>query len=67
LTLDWYLNFIAALGQAEKLLRIQKDWTNNPSDWPDIQQANPMRPNDDCTYRVGGELVMGSENKLTCQ
>jgi hypothetical protein len=55
LTLDWYPNFNAAPGQAEKLLRIRKDWTINPPDWPDIQQANPMLPNDDCTYRGIGE------------
>jgi hypothetical protein len=47
LTLDWYPNLNAAPGQGENLLRIRKDWTTNPSEWPDNQQANPMLPNDD--------------------
>jgi hypothetical protein len=64
LTLDWYPNFNAAPGQARKLLRIRKDWTTNPPDRPDNQRANSMLLNDDCTYRGGGELVFGSENKL---
>jgi hypothetical protein len=59
LTLDWYPNFNAAPGQAEKLLRIRKDWTTNPPDWQENQQAKPMLPNDDCMYRGGGELVLG--------
>jgi hypothetical protein len=67
LTLDWYPNFNAAPGQAEKLLRIRKDWTTNPPDQPDNQHANPMLLNDNCTYRGGGELVLGSENKQPCQ
>jgi hypothetical protein len=46
LTLDWYPNFNAAPGQAEKLLRIRKGWTINPLDRLDNQQANPMLPND---------------------
>jgi hypothetical protein len=62
LTLDWYPNFNAAPGQAEKMLKIRKDWTTNPPDRPDNQQANPMLLNDGCTYRGGGELVLGSEN-----
>ncbi len=67
LTLDLYPNFNAAPGQAEKLLRINKDWTTNPPDRPDNQQANPMLTNDNCTYRGGCELVLGFENKLPCQ
>ena len=47
-----------------KLLWIRKGWTANPPDRPDNQRANSMLLNDDCTYRGGGELVFGSENKL---
>jgi hypothetical protein len=74
MALDWHPIFNAAPGQAEKLLRIRKDWTANSPSQPDnqganpmlpnddctyrIQGANPMLPNDDCTYRIGGELVL---------
>jgi hypothetical protein len=59
LTNDWHPIFNAAPGQAEKLLRIKKDWTANPPARPDNQGANPMLPNDDCPYIKGGELVLG--------
>jgi hypothetical protein len=59
LTLDWYPNINAASEQAEKLLRFRKDWTTNLPDWPENQQANSMLPNDNCTYRGGGGLVLG--------
>jgi hypothetical protein len=64
LTLDWHPIFNSAPGQAEKLLRIKKYWTAKPPAQPDNQGANPKLTNNDCTYRIGGELVLGSENKI---
>jgi hypothetical protein len=45
--LDWHPNFNAAAEQAEKLIRIIKDWTAYPPARPDNQGENPMLPNDD--------------------
>jgi hypothetical protein len=44
LTLNWYPNLNAAPGQAEKLLRIRKDWTTNPYDHQIISKQIPFFP-----------------------
>jgi hypothetical protein len=43
LTLDWHPIFNAAPEQAEKLPRVRKDWTANPTlDWHTIFNAAPL-------------------------
>ncbi len=66
-TLDWHPILNAAPVQAEKLLRIRKDWTANPPAQPDNQGVNSMLPNDDCTYRIRGELFLGCWKQTICQ
>jgi hypothetical protein len=66
LPLDWHPIFNTAPGRPGKLLRIRKAWTAKPPTWTDNQGANPMLPYDydNCTYRGGGELVLGCWKQL---